>query len=155
MALEQDPAVILEVCQAQFTGLDEDTLEYIVGILESCESDDLEDTIETIAGFLISSEVHDEEEEATAAVNELLAKLTVQESAVADAPEAEPEAPKKAFTIGGIAGEDAGFVVSLPSLRFQHLLFCAVSVCVRAVSVIVCVRCVCFTIMCGPCLCVT
>ena len=41
--LESDPTVILAVCTAQLEGLDEDILEYIVGVIETSEGEDLDD----------------------------------------------------------------------------------------------------------------
>ena len=116
MALEQDPALILEACQAQLAGLDEDILEYITGVIESSDGgEDYDDLVETISGFLLSSGVHESEDEAGAVVTELLAKLTVQQEVhTSTGPEAPSAAPK---TIGAICKaefEEAGAVLIQP-----------------------------------------
>ena len=41
--LASDPAMIRAVCTRQLQGLDEDILEYIVGVLETSEGEDLDD----------------------------------------------------------------------------------------------------------------
>ena len=52
MALIADPDAILEVCTAQLGGLDEDLIEYIAGVIETSEGEDLDEINEATHNIL-------------------------------------------------------------------------------------------------------
>ena len=80
-------------CVAKLSGLDEDVLEYVIGMLEGDESDD--DKSEALSSFLISCEHCATEEQATATCSELMAALKPPSVDVSDAAEEASAAPLK------------------------------------------------------------
>ena len=86
-------------CVAKLKGLDEDVLEYVIGMLEGDESDD--DKSEALSSFLISCEHCATEEQATATCSELMAALKPPSVDVSDAAEEASAAPRAHAAEGG------------------------------------------------------
>ena len=101
-----------EACNAHLSGLDEDILEYVIGMLEGDE--DQETMTTAVSDFLLSTEYCASEDEAMAKVTDLFAALKSSAAAEAEAPAALRVLDKKINMAEDDAHLDSGVGVDPP-----------------------------------------